>query len=465
MATDNKTIAMTENFIIAIGDPVYPHKDLPPKGGQREFRDSGSPMLLKVTRGTNGSVHRRFFLRVKIHGKRKFHTLWDDKDPRPLPSLADLRASAHTLRNTLAGEGAHTVQNQDAAGKTLSDAFDAYQALRVSQGEKKQKSADRARGMFDLHVPAHVQQLPALHVDENVITGVVAGVTPSKKGARITGETTKDEVQKLLVPVVNWMRKPVKGMDKLDEDRLPRRIKPRVRKIQTGRTPERFQADVQTLLQFAMSRVATKVDEGAGIDQARAEGMRQTGRLVLLMATTGMRSTEARSLRWEWIDLEAKILHIPGEFTKNGSDLVLPLTRWQTSLLRDQTNASDYVFPSKIATGKVPFEGDGGLRAFFEQLDKATAKQKDANDKPVPGTGLVLTPHQLRKIYSTFARKICGVPSATIDTLTNHIPRSVTEDHYIDADFGVDLDLLRPSVDLIVGKMVSLLQQEKRAAA
>lgn len=436
-----------------VGDPaICPANDRPKLGGQAEYSDTSSPLVLKLTRSKSGGLHRRFFLRVKLHGKRQFHDIWKDGDPRPMPGIAEMQNAATSMRDALLGKGAHTVQKSDALGKTLSEAFDEYQAHRVGRGKKKQRTADRARAMFDLHVPPHVQQLPATQVDELVIQGVVAGMEMTKTGDRITGEATKDEVQKLLEPVVNRARKLAGIREKLDSEELPRDIKPRVRKIQTQKTREGFLEDVATLLRFAMQRAVTKPDEATGITVDRATGMQQTGRLALLMLSTGMRSEEARSLRWEHIDLDRGTLHHPGEAnpetgqpgTKTGADLDLPLTRWQVAILRNQANqGTDWVFPGKTATG-AGFEGDGGLRTFFKQLDKQH--------------GLKLTPHQLRKVFSTFARKVCGVPSATVDTLTNHAPQSITEDHYIDGDFGVDIDLLRPHVDAIVNGMQAVLK-------
>ena len=53
---------------------------------------------------------------------------------------------------------------------------------------------------------------------------------------------------------------------------------------------------------------------------------------------TGMRLDEARSLRWEWIDLEKKILWV--DETRTGEVLELPITRQLAAILRAATNCA-----------------------------------------------------------------------------------------------------------------------------
>jgi len=56
--------------------------------------------------------------------------------------------------------------------------------------------------------------------------------------------------------------------------------------------------------------------------------------LGLLQLMHGTRITETRLMRWGWIDWDAGRFELPGEVTKNGNPLVLPLTDQSRALLQ-----------------------------------------------------------------------------------------------------------------------------------
>jgi integrase len=73
---------------------------------------------------------------------------------------------------------------------------------------------------------------------------------------------------------------------------------------------------------------------------------------LLIALFTGMRRSEIARLRWEFIDLEGRILTVPT--TKNGDPLELPLSDFLFELLlarRDDDPEGEWVFPGRGETG------------------------------------------------------------------------------------------------------------------
>lgn len=48
--------------------------------------------------------------------------------------------------------------------------------------------------------------------------------------------------------------------------------------------------------------------------------------MIRVSLATGLRQSNVRAMRWEWVDLERATLTIPGEFFKNGKDFTIPLS-------------------------------------------------------------------------------------------------------------------------------------------
>jgi integrase len=60
--------------------------------------------------------------------------------------------------------------------------------------------------------------------------------------------------------------------------------------------------------------------------------------------------------------------------------------------------------------------------------------------------GAHLTPHDLRRTFTTFGVANCGVDLHKNELLTNHVPRGVTAKHYLETSH---LQYLRPEVQRI----------------
>lgn len=122
---------------------------------------------------------------------------------------------------------------------------------------------------------------------------------------------------------------------------------------------------------------------------------------LLLALFTGMRRSEIASLRWDYIDLEGRALHIPK--TKNGDPLDLPLADFIVDLLnarRDQTGASPWVFPSNGRTGHL-------------------VETKTFTARVAARSGVIFTLHDLRRTFVSIAESL-DVPHYALKRLLNH---------------------------------------------
>jgi integrase len=131
---------------------------------------------------------------------------------------------------------------------------------------------------------------------------------------------------------------------------------------------------------------------------------------LTLLLFTGLRREEAASLTWKNIDFDAKVIRISGDRTKNGHALSLPMTDVVYDLLKARAalGKDRYVFPSNSAAGYI-------------------AEPKFPLTQVRLATGIVVSPHDLRRSFATAAAD-CGVRHQVLKLLLNHAPsRDVTD--------------------------------------
>jgi integrase len=123
---------------------------------------------------------------------------------------------------------------------------------------------------------------------------------------------------------------------------------------------------------------------------------------ILLLLFTGLRIGEARALRWEEIDLNQGIVHVPGQRTKSGRKLDLPMSDFIHDLLvaRRAIGNAGIVFPAPSRSGHV--------RDVQYPLT-IVAKQ----------TGIQVSAHDLRRTFITVAES-CDISPLALRALVNH---------------------------------------------
>ena len=140
--------------------------------------------------------------------------------------------------------------------------------------------------------------------------------------------------------------------------------------------------------------------------------------LQLFILFTGLRSTDARTVRWEHVDFEAGTVHRPNP--KGGEDraFTMPLSKFVLALLRRRQNENPVLFT----------RGDGGwvFPTVLVKTGKVGPVQVVRESRYVPGgkgrkrAGLI-NPHALRRTFATAAAE-AGVGWLTIKLLMNHAP-------------------------------------------
>ena len=122
-------------------------------------------------------------------------------------------------------------------------------------------------------------------------------------------------------------------------------------------------------------------------------------RLLLL---TGMRKSEAMSLRWEDVNYSKGYLVLHD--TKNGTEHYVPIssaTKWILGLQKKSAGKSPWVFPSRHDPDKHMTEPKSQLAAIRKMV------------------GFNFTFHDLRRTFATHA-DIHGVPFELIQRALNH---------------------------------------------
>lgn len=132
----------------------------------------------------------------------------------------------------------------------------------------------------------------------------------------------------------------------------------------------------------------------------------------LLVLLTGLRRTEAMSLRWQDVDLAGKTLTVLD--TKNHQDHTLPLSDYLLELLRAR---------QKEAVGEYVFEGPRGRLSNLRYAMAKVAEQ----------SGVIFTIHDLRRTFATVADSL-DIPGYAVKMLLNHKQASDVTAGYIVAD-------------------------------
>lgn len=158
----------------------------------------------------------------------------------------------------------------------------------------------------------------------------------------------------------------------------------------------------------------------------------------LLILFTGLRREEAAPLRWDQIDLKAKMLIIPD--TKNHTDHTLPIPTPLYFLLckRKKNSTSLYVFP-----------GNG--------LDGYLVESRRQKEKIIRFSNIKFTIHDLRRTFITLAESL-DISMYALKRLLNHKMQSDTTASYI----ITDVERLRKPMRLIARSIIKAIRLNKK---
>jgi integrase len=157
---------------------------------------------------------------------------------------------------------------------------------------------------------------------------------------------------------------------------------------------------------------------------------------LLIALFTGLRRAEIATLRWENVDLDGKVLHIPT--TKNGDPLDLPLSGFLVGLIanrRERAGRSEWVFP-----------GTGQTRHLVEV--------KSFLDRVKAASGVKFTLHDLRRTFITIAESL-DIPHYALKRLLNHRSDSDVTGGYI----VINAERLREPVERVAARILELADE------
>ncbi len=149
--------------------------------------------------------------------------------------------------------------------------------------------------------------------------------------------------------------------------------------------------------------------------------------LVMLLMLTGLRIGECCALEWNRVNLEEGWIHIPDP--KNSNPVWLPLSTQAVQLLttRQRVKGSPFVFSSWGKAGHIK-------------------DPRDTMKKVSEVAGTKITPHDLRRTFTTIGVANCGIDLTKVELLTNHVPKGVTARHYLETSH---LQYLKPETQRI----------------
>ncbi len=163
--------------------------------------------------------------------------------------------------------------------------------------------------------------------------------------------------------------------------------------------------------------------------------------LQLLMLFTGLRSHDAKTIRWEHVDMVRKTLHRPKPKGGVNRAFTIPLAEVVLGILRRRRRendvlfaGSDWVFPTWLRDGRVSHVAEAKeLRGIV------TAQGTESKVAVLP------SPHRLRDTFLTAAHE-CHLRELDMKTLANHaLPGGDVTQGYI----RPDLEHLRGCVEKV----------------
>jgi len=160
---------------------------------------------------------------------------------------------------------------------------------------------------------------------------------------------------------------------------------------------------------------------------------------LLFLLLTGLRRTEAASLRWADLDFDARMIVINGKVAKNHREHRLPMSSFVEKLLQSRyTNfkQSEFVFPGR-------FEGSH-ITSFKDTIDEVRVR-----------SNCRFVIHDLRRTFLSMAERL-DVPHYTLKKLANHVAVNDVTGGYI----VVDAERLRIHITRITDEFLKLLCPE-----
>lgn len=297
----------------------------------------------------------------------------DMKTPaaRALAARYDAAAKqGHDLRAIQQREKAEA----ERAERTVADALRAYVAEYCKKNQRRPKLVEQ---MFENHVyDSKFGKTPLAHVRRGDVVEFLQGLLHHKK---LNAQVNRVHAQ--LRAALNWA---------VQRDWIDANPAAAVRRQFTNEKPrERILSDDELKAIWA---VADALE-----DPSRA--------LVKCWILTAQRRDEVRQMRWEELDLAARIWRLPGSRNKGKRDHLLPLPKAITDILEKLPRLGPYVFTCDVK-GEKPYAGQARLKKIID---------RETKDKKL----LPWTFHDFRRTART-GMSLLGVREEVAERVLNH---------------------------------------------
>jgi integrase len=132
--------------------------------------------------------------------------------------------------------------------------------------------------------------------------------------------------------------------------------------------------------------------------------------IVRLLILTGLRRTECASLLFEWFDEPARLITIPGEYTKNARTLVVPYGDLATDVVANipRLTGCPYLFPA----ARLQSENTTVFNGFSKSMSRLRATLGDQVEP--------FTIHDIRRTFATGMQKL-GVRVEVTERMLGHV--------------------------------------------
>lgn len=160
---------------------------------------------------------------------------------------------------------------------------------------------------------------------------------------------------------------------------------------------------------------------------------------------TGLRSTDATTVRWEHVNFEAGTIHRP--MPKGGVDraFTVPVSKFVLELLRRRKETNRLIYPDDKGWVFPSTDSDGSV----SHVHRVGEQRYDGDGNKV---SILPSPHRLRDTFATAAYE-AGLQPMAIKVLMNHVlPRGDVTDGYI----RPSQDHLRVQVERVAGFLLRM---------
>lgn len=239
------------------------------------------------------------------------------------------------------GENPNTVKAAEKAKVvTLAEVFEEYKSSRKLRESTLKAYEGSMRRCFPDWLPRPINEITKDLIEKR------HKKLSTQNGPRGKGEAQADRAMRELRAILNYAAE--KYEDALGRPVLTENPVKRLSKVKAWNGARRRQSVIQA------HQLKAWYNEVCSLENDPDNTIRD---YLLLCLFTGLRRTEAASLRWKDIDFKAETLTIPEERAKNKQEHRLPLTPFLKNMLeprskiRNIDNPEPFVFPGKGKTG------------------------------------------------------------------------------------------------------------------